>query len=121
LYFHYSLLGEVLGEDKNTMRTSNFALRLQPALMEEANALAKLEGVALNQLVNVAVAEKLAATRTLAFFERYAQGADVAEALAWLRRPRKGEPPCEGDELPDSWQLNHAANAPEPQAQTTHS
>lgn len=82
------------------MRTSNFALRLQPTLMEEAKALAKVEGVALNQLINVALAEKLAATRTLAFFERYTQGADVAEALALLRRPRVGEPPREGDELP---------------------
>jgi hypothetical protein len=83
------------------MRTSNFALRLQPTLMEEAKALAKAEGVALNQWINVALAEKLAATRTLNFFERYTQGADVAEALALLRRPRTGEPPREGDELPE--------------------
>jgi hypothetical protein len=73
--------------------------------MEEAKALAKVEGVALNQLINVALAEKLAATRTLAFFERYTQGADVAEALALLRRPRVGEPPREGDELPESESL----------------
>jgi hypothetical protein len=84
------------------MRTSNFALRLQPALMEEAKTLAKVEGVALNQLINVAVAEKLAATRTLAFFKRYRQDADVTEALALLRRPRIGEPPREGDELAES-------------------
>ena len=83
------------------MRTSNFALRLQPTLMEEAKALAKVEGVALNQLINVALAEKLAATRTLDFFERYTHGADVAEALALLRRPRVGEPPRAGDELPE--------------------
>jgi len=83
------------------MRTSNFALRLQPTLMEEAKELAKAEGVALNQLINVALAEKLAATRTLAFFERYTRGADAAEALALLRRPRVGEPPREGDELPE--------------------
>lgn len=82
------------------MRTSNFALRLQPALMEEAKAMAKAEGVALNQLINVALAEKLATTRTLAFFERYTRGADVAEALALLRRPRVGEPLRPGDEIP---------------------
>jgi hypothetical protein len=87
------------------MRISNFALRLQPALMEEAKALAKVEGVALNQLINVALAEKLAATRTLDFFERYTHGADVAEALALLRRPRVGEPPRAGDELPESESL----------------
>jgi hypothetical protein len=87
------------------MKTSNFALRLQPALMEEAKALAKEEGVALNQLINVAVAEKLATSRarTLAFFERYTRDADVAKALEILHRPRKGEPPREGDELPEGW------------------
>jgi hypothetical protein len=86
--------------------------------MEEAKALAKMEGVALNQLINVAVAEKLAATRTLDFFERYTQGADVTEALALLRRPRTGEPPRQGDELPDSWKLNHTAPAQQLQAHT---
>ena len=83
------------------MRTSNFALRLQPSLMEEAKVLAKVEGVALNQLINVALAEKLAATRTLDFIERYTHGTNVAEALALLRRPRVGEPPRAGDELPE--------------------
>lgn len=38
------------------MRKSNFALRLQPALLEEARRAAEAEGVALNQLINVAVA-----------------------------------------------------------------
>jgi antitoxin component of RelBE/YafQ-DinJ toxin-antitoxin module len=85
------------------MKTSNFSLRLQPTLMEEAKALAKKEGVALNQLINVALAEKLAVTRTREFFERYTRNADVAKALEILRRPRKGEPPREGDELPESW------------------
>jgi hypothetical protein len=85
------------------MKTSNFALRLQPTLLEEARALAKSEGVALNQLINIAVAEKLAVTRTMEFFERYTRDADVAKALEILRRPRIGEPPREGDELPESW------------------
>ncbi len=39
------------------MKKSNFALRLQPSLMEEAKKVAKAEGVAVNQLINVAVAE----------------------------------------------------------------
>jgi len=46
------------------MRKSNFALRLMPSLLADARALAKAEGVAVNQLINVAVAEKLAAART---------------------------------------------------------
>lgn len=90
------------------MKTSNFALRLQPTLMEEAKALAKAEGVALNQLINVALAEKLAAMRTLAFFERYTRDADVGKALELLRRLRVGEPPREGDELPESWKQRMA-------------
>ena len=40
------------------MRKSNVALRLQPSLFEEAKRVAEAEGVALNQLINVAVAEK---------------------------------------------------------------
>jgi HicB-like protein involved in pilus formation len=95
------------------MKTSNFALRLQPSLMEEARAAAKAEGVALNQLINVAVAEKLAASRTAAFFERYTRDANVQEAIALLRRPRKGDPSREGDELPEGWNAEKsAASAP---------
>ena len=43
------------------MRRSNFALRLQPSLLEELRKAAESEGVALNQLINVAVAEKVSA------------------------------------------------------------
>src|SRR2546425_5355132 len=39
------------------MRRSNVALRLQTSLLEEARRVANSEGVALNQLINVAVAE----------------------------------------------------------------
>jgi hypothetical protein len=42
------------------MRASNFALRQQPSLLEELRAMSELEGVAVNQLINVAIAEKLA-------------------------------------------------------------
>jgi predicted HicB family RNase H-like nuclease len=41
------------------MRKSNFALRLQPSLLDEARKLAEMEGIALNQFINVAGAEKL--------------------------------------------------------------
>ena len=46
------------------MRKSNFALRIQPSLLHEVRKVAKAEGVALNQLINVAVAEKLSALGT---------------------------------------------------------
>jgi hypothetical protein len=46
------------------MKRSNFALRLQPSLLAEARKVAEAEGVALNQLNNVALAEKLSVLRT---------------------------------------------------------
>jgi predicted HicB family RNase H-like nuclease len=45
------------------MRRSNVALRFQTSLLEEAKRVAASEGVALNQLINVAVAEKICGTR----------------------------------------------------------
>ena len=93
------------------MKTSNFALRLQPTLMEEAKALAKSEGVALNQLINVAVAEKLAVTRTLEFFKRYTRDANVARAMELLDRAGVGNPPLEGDELPEGWKTRQGDEA----------
>lgn len=82
------------------MKKSNFALRLQPSLMEEARKVAKAEGVAMNQLINVAVAEKLSALRTEEYFaERGARG-NVAKALRILKRAGARKPPVAGDELP---------------------
>lgn len=81
------------------MRKSNFALRLQPSLLEEARKLAEAEGVALNQLINVAVAEKLSALRTESYFAERAARADLPRALEILRRAGRGNPPMRGDEL----------------------
>ena len=47
--------------------------------MEEARKLAEAEGVALNQLINVAVAEKLSALRTADYFTARAARADVRD------------------------------------------
>jgi len=41
------------------MRKSNVALRLQESLLIEVRSVAEAEGVALNQFINVAVAEKV--------------------------------------------------------------
>jgi hypothetical protein len=86
------------------MRRSNFALRLQPSLLEELRKAAALEGVALNQLINVAVAEKVSALRTEEYFRERGRKADRAETLRILERAGKGNPPMEGDELPTEWQ-----------------
>lgn len=81
------------------MRKSNFALRLQPSLLAEVRKLAEQEGVALNQLINVAVAEKLSALRTADFFAERAARADLPAALAILNRAGRGQPPMKGDEI----------------------
>jgi hypothetical protein len=47
------------------MRKSNYALRLQPSLMEELRKVAAEDQTTINQLINVAVAEKLAAQSPL--------------------------------------------------------
>jgi hypothetical protein len=86
------------------MRRSNFALRLQPSLLEELRKAAELEGVALNQLINVAVAEKVSALRTEEYFQERGRRANRAETLRILARAGKGNPPVEGDELPQDWQ-----------------
>lgn len=82
------------------MRRSNFALRLQPSLLEELRKAAESEGVALNQLINVAVAEKVSALRTEEYFLQRASRANRSRTLQILRRAGKGNPPVAGDELP---------------------
>jgi hypothetical protein len=84
------------------MKQSNFALRLQPSLLEEARRTAEEEGVALNQLINVAVAEKLSALRTRAFFRARRRDANLPEAIEILHRLGKGNPPMKGDKLPET-------------------
>lgn len=81
------------------MRRSNVALRLQPSLLEEARRVSDSEGVALNQLINVAVAEKLSALRTEEYFRERAGRANIAKAKRILKRGGKGKPPVAGDEV----------------------
>ena len=85
------------------MRRSNFALRLQPSLLEELRKAAEMEGVALNQLINVAVAEKVSALRTEEYFRERSRRADRAETLRILERAGQRNPPMESDELPPEW------------------
>ena len=82
------------------MEKSNFALRLQPALLEEVRKLAKAEGVAVNQLISVAVAEKLSALRTEHYFAERAARGDVPAARRILARAGVGQRPVPGDEMP---------------------
>ena len=92
--------GASTGQEVESMRRSNFALRLQPSLMEEAGKAAESEGVALNQLINVALAEKVSALRTEEYFQERILRANRAETLRILDRAGKGNPAIKGDELP---------------------
>jgi hypothetical protein len=63
------------------MKKSNFASRLQPSLLEAALNAAEAEGGALDQLINVAVAEKLSALRTESYFAERAARANLRTRL----------------------------------------
>ncbi|MFB3825126.1 MAG: hypothetical protein ACE15B_00105 [Bryobacteraceae bacterium] len=80
------------------MRRSNVALRLQTSLLEEARRVSESEGVALNQFINVAVAEKLSALRTGEYFRERGQRGDAAKAKRLLKRAGRNNPPAAGDE-----------------------
>jgi len=82
------------------MRKSNFALRLQPSLLEELRGVTEAEDTTLNQFINVAVAEKLAALRTEAYFRERAARADLPGALKVLERLGVGNVPLPSDRLP---------------------
>jgi HicB family len=82
------------------MRRSNFALRVPPTLLAEARKAAESEGVALNQLITLALAEKVSAMRTEEYFEERARRADSAKVSRILARVGKGNAPVEGDDLP---------------------
>jgi len=82
------------------MRRSNFALRVPPTLLAEARKAVESEGVALNQLITLALAEKVSAMRTEEYFEERARRANPAKVSRILARVGKGNPPIEGDELP---------------------
>ena len=81
------------------MRRSNVALRLLPSLLEEARKVSESEGVALNQFINLAVAEKVSALRTEDYFRERQSRADLGKAKRILKRAGKGKPPVPGDAI----------------------
>jgi hypothetical protein len=82
------------------VKKSNLALKLQPSLMAEARKVAEAEGVAVNQLIDVAVAEKRSALRTEEYFAERAKRGSISKALRVLKRLGTASPPVEGDDLP---------------------
>ena len=80
------------------MTKTNYALRLQPSLKRAAERVASAEGTSLNQFINVAVAEKLSALETEAFFRERAASGDRAAFLRFLDEAGDA-PPAKGDEI----------------------
>jgi len=81
------------------MRINSYSLRLLPSLLEEARKAAASEGVSLNQLINVAVAEKVSALRTEIYLHERIRRANHEETLRILDRAVKGDPPTKGDKI----------------------
>ena len=55
---------------------------------------------AVNQLISVAVAEKVSALRTEEYFAERAAKGDIKKAFRVLKRAGKGNAPVAGDEVP---------------------
>ena len=80
-------------------QTSNYALRLLASVKTEAEKVAAAEGTTLNQFINVAVAEKLAALRTAQYFQERVARADL-DTFDRLLASAGDEPPRAGDAMP---------------------
>ncbi len=77
---------------------STYPLRLPRSIKAEVERRAKEDGTSINQFVTTAVAEKLAAMNTAAFFAERRSRADFA-AFDRLMRRKGGEPPAPDDTI----------------------
>jgi hypothetical protein len=80
------------------MRRNNVSLRLPPHLLDRLKRLAEAERVSVNQLVTVAVAEKIARFDAEVFYR--AREARSAAGAGWRALEHMGQnsPPVQGDE-----------------------
>ena len=79
---------------------SALSLRLPNSLHKQLRELARSEGVSINQLVNSAVAEKMAALMTVDYLEQRARRGSRQKFKAALAKVPDVEPP-EEDKLPN--------------------
>ena len=80
-----------------TLKTT-YPLRLPRSVKAEVERIAKADGISINQFVATAVAEKLAAMTTAAFFAERREKADFTASDRLMER-RGGEPPRPDDTL----------------------
>jgi hypothetical protein len=77
---------------------TTYPLRLPNSLKQALKETAKEDGSSINQFIIMAIAEKLSAIKTVAFFEKAQQEANLETFLRVLNR-KGGQPPREGDEI----------------------
>ena len=82
------------------MEKSNFALRLLPSLLKAAQRIAESESCSVNQLINVALAEKIAVLDEDRWKERARKARRDPNASGLIDRLAGNEPPRAGDEIP---------------------
>ena len=78
-----------------------YPLRLPRSLKKAVEQQSKEDGTSINQFIATAVAEKISALRTADFFADRKARADF-QAFDKLMRRRDGNPPREGDEIPNA-------------------
>jgi hypothetical protein len=78
---------------------SNYPLRLPETLMEDARAMAKAQGVSINQFLATVIAERVGQLKALNHVSARIARADPAMARAVLALI-PDRPPMEGDEMP---------------------
>lgn len=79
-------------------KTSTYPLRLPVSLKTAVEKLSKEDGTSINQFVVMAVAEKISAITTAAFFEEKQRKSNRPAFRRILNR-KGGEPPRPGDEI----------------------
>ena len=79
---------------------ATLSLRLPESVHRKLGELAEREGISINQLINSAVAEKLAALMTAEYLSSRAARGSRRGFQAALKKVRDA-PPAQGDELPN--------------------
>ncbi len=81
------------------MRRNNVSLRLPPHLLERVRRLAEAESISVNQLLTVAVAEKIARLDAEAFYRAREGRSEPGAGWRALEHMGQNSPPLPGDEL----------------------
>ena len=81
-------------------------LRLPDSLHEQVRQLAAADNISMNQFIALAVSEKVAALRTVAYLQERGQRGDREKFVRVLDKiTHAGQPPLEEDQLPPGIQV----------------